>query len=300
MNGKISKNNIKTFFTYDLLKVLAVCVAFCLVFSLLFGVVEKKVEEGQRFTIMYGDDVLVGDEVNDVYSELFSEENENSFSYNVLNFETKQIVAINQSPQYLMNTYSGMHDDDVFICTVTLIENYVETYKAQDLNAYITGAFNYLYDNNFYDENGVINEDAIIANFSKKNKNNSNFKNDGVFEKAKLSEIKRIKAIFENATILKGVFENNPQIFDDEYNVLPDTGYKGNFAIKLSELKGGELLIENSFKREVKKEESAVVSYTVEGVYLLLGNKSSINGDMHYEGLTFLVNFLKKYSNLIQ
>ncbi len=299
MNGKFSKNNIKIFFTYDLLKVLAVCLAFCVLFTLIFGIVEKKVEEGQRFAILYGDDVIVGDEVQDLYSNLINKENENSFSYNILNLETKQITAVEQSPQYLMNTYSEIHDDDVFICTVTLIESYVGTYKAQDFNEYIENAFKYLYDNNFYDENGVINEDTIIENFIKKNEKDSRFKEQSVIEEAKLSEVKRIKAIFENATVLKEVFEKNPQIFDDEYNVLQNVNYTGKFAIKLSELKGGERLVENSFKREVENEETGEVTYTVDGVYLLLGNKASVNGDMHYEGLTFLVNFLKTYSNLI-
>ncbi len=301
MNGKISKNNIKIFFTYDLLKVLAVCTIFCLVFALVFGIVEKKTTEGQRFAIMYADDVIVGDDSTKLYQKLIDEESGNSFSYNILSIEPKQITVVDNNAQNLMYTYSDLHDDDVFICTETLIKDYVETHRAQDLDVFIENAFKYLYDNNFYSKSGVINEDAIIKNFVEKNKNDNRFKNDKDFEKAKQSEVKRIKAIFDNATILKGVFDKNPQIFDDKYVNLPDINYTGRFAIKLSELKGGELLIENSFKRKVENENSTEeATYTVDGVYLMLGEKSKANGDMHYEGLTYLVNFLKTYSNLIK
>ncbi len=299
MDNQILKTRIKTFFTYDLLKVLAVSIAFCIIFTLVFGIVEKKPTEGQRFTILYADDVILGDESKDLINRLVDTKNESAFSYDILKIEPKQIMVGNQSPLYLMSTYSDLCDDDVFMCTNTLISDYVETSRAEDLDKYVEKAFTYLYDNNFYSKENVINEDVIIAKFLEKYGKDSRFKKSEELELAKLEEIKRIKNIFNNATILKEVFKNNPQIFDDKYNKITSLNYEGRFAIDLGKLSGGEKHVSNAFSREVVDEKTNEVSYTADGVYLLIGNKQHKNGDLHFEGLNYLVNMLKTYSNLI-
>ncbi len=299
MDKSLLKTRIKTFLTYDLLKVLAISIAFCLVFTLVYGIVEKKPTEGQRFTILYANDLILGDESEDLIRFTVDTENENAFSYDILKVEPKKIIVGDQSPQYLMTTYSDLCDDDVFICTDTLISDYVETSRAEDLDKYVEKAFTYLYDNNFYTQENVINEDVIIAKFIKKYGKDSRFKKPEELELAKKEEVKRIKNIFNNATILKEVFANNPQIFDDKYNKISSLDYEGRFAIDLGKLSGGEKNISNAFTRKVVDEKTNKVSYTADGVYLLLGNKQYKNGDLHFEGLTYLVNMLKMYSNLI-
>lgn len=299
MDKSLLKTRIKTFFTYDLLKVLAISIAFCLLFTLVYGIVEKKPTEGQRFTILYANDLILGEESKDLIRFTINSENENAFSYDILKVDPKQIIVGDQSPQYLMTTYSDLCDDDVFICTDTLISDYVETSRAEDLDKYVEKAFTYLYDNNFYTQENVVNEDVIIAKFLERYGKDSRFKKSEELELAKKEEVKRIKNIFNNATILKEVFANNPQIFDDKYNKISLLNYEGRFAIDLGKLSGGEKNVSNAFTRKVVDEKTNKVSYTADGVYLLIGNKQYKNGDLHFEGLTYLVNMLKMYSNLI-
>ncbi len=297
MNGKITKIKIKKFFTYDLLKVIGICVILCSVFALILSAVEKKATEGQRFTVLYGDDVIIGEEETDFCESLIG--GENALSYDVLVFEPKQISSIDSSPEYYLKTYSDLCDDDVFISTESLAKAYVEGGRAQELESYIENAFEYLYDNGFYSANNVINEEAIVKSFADKYSKDARFKKSSDFEKGKQAEISRIKAIFENATVLKEVFKNNPQIFNEEYIEDGISGQIGKYLIDLGKLTGGSLNVSNSYKRRVENEETNEVTYTSNGVYLMLGNKYYKNGDMHYEGLTYLVNFLKTYSNLI-
>lgn len=299
MDKSLLKTRIKTFFTYDLLKVLAISIAFCLLFTLVYGIVEKKPTEGQRFTILYANDLILGEESKDLISFTINSENENAFSYDILKVDPKQIIVGDQSPQYLMTTYSDLCDDDVFICTDTLISDYVETSRAEDLDKYVEKAFTYLYDNNFYTQENVVNEEVIVAKFLERYGKDSRFKKSEELELAKKEEVKRIKNIFNNATILKEVFANNPQIFDDKYNKISLLNYEGRFAIDLGKLSGGEKNVSNAFTRKVVDEKTNKVSYTADGVYLLIGNKQYKNGDLHFEGLTYLVNMLKMYSNLI-
>lgn len=300
MNQELLKTKLKTFFTYDLLKVAGICLAFCTIFTLAFYIVEKKPTEGQRFTILYADDIVLGEEAKIVIENAIDQESENAFSYDVLLIEPKKIeVGTDSSAMSLLNTYSEVGDDDIFICTDTLLEHYVQTLKAEDLDSYVDRALNYLYDNGFYSKDGVIKEDAIIKTFLNKYSKDSRFKNAEDLEKGKLYEINRIKCIYNNASILKKVFAENSDIFDDTQTKIQTNGYEGRFAIDLGKLSGGEKKVFNSFKRAVVDEKSEEISYTSNGVYLLVGNKQSTNGDLHYEGLAYIVSVLKTYSNLI-
>ena len=299
MNKELFRTRLKTFFTYDLLKVAGICLGFCAVFTLAFYIAEKKPTEGQRFAILYADDVVLGEEVDNVIINAIDEESENAFSYDVLVIEPKQIEVGNESATSLLNTYSELGDDDVFICTDTLLEHYVQTTKAEDLDAYVDRAFKYLYDNGFYSTDGVINEDAIIKAFLNKYSKDSRFKKAEDLELGKQYEVKRIKAIYTNATILKRVFEENPDIFDDKQTTITSIDYTGRFAINLGKLTGGKKNVYNSFRRAVVNEDTKEVTYTADGVYLLIGNKQFKNNDLHYEGLAYIVSVLKTYSNLI-
>ena len=129
MNKELFKTRLKTFFTYDLLKVAGICLGFCVVFTLAFYIAEKKATEGQRFTILYADDLIVGEEADNVIINAIDEESENALSYDVLVIEPKQIEVGNESAMSLLNTYSELCDDDVFICTSTLLEHYVQSTK---------------------------------------------------------------------------------------------------------------------------------------------------------------------------
>ena len=297
MDNKITKTKLKTFFTYDFIKVVAVCVVLCLIFYFLYSFVEKKPTEGQRFTILYADDVVLGDESNSVLYTLNSGEDDNSFSYDILMVQPNQFTIGSYSQTYLLNTYTEVGDDDIFICADSLVVEYIESYNAQDLDSYIIDAFNYLYDNGFYTTSGQINQDKIIDNFIKKYGKDSRFKTKENLEKGKQLEIERIERIYKNATILKSVFDSHPEIFyKNEEGNLSKTG---RYAINLGKLEGGEKNTVNSFYIQQTNEETNEVKKTSNGVYLLVGNNKNINGELHFESLEYIVCMLKTYSNLI-
>ena len=296
MENQSLKNKFKIFFTYDLWKIICLAVAVCFALVVIYNIVEKKPTEGQRFSVLYGDDIIVGEEVNDFLNSITDLEAENSFSYDVLAVESKTVQSNDGTSLSVMATYADVNDDDIFISSNTLMESYVSSHRAEGYTFYLERTFNYLYDNGFYNELGEINEDKIVKSFLEKYAKDSRFKKSEELEKGKNLEIKRIKTIYENASVLKSVMQTNPEIFID-VEVEGETYYK--YALDLGKLKGGKKNLENMFKRKVINQNSGEITYTIEGVYLLIGNNSSVNGDLHYESLTYIVQLLKTYSNLI-
>ena len=120
-------------------------------------------------------------------------------------------------------------------------------------------------------------------------------------EKGKKLEVERIKAIWENANLLLGVYENHPEIFASQFNSFTwgEREIVGNFAIDLSKLTGSSNEISNAFKIAVTNEETYEVTYTVEGLYLFIGNNYDINGDLDYESLAYLRTIIEKYTNFV-
>lgn len=302
MKRRVGQNQIKTFFTYDILKVIVISIIVCLILTIAFNAVEDKPSEGQRFSIIYDDDLDLGEESDIVLQNAIEGDKANAFSYEVLALDRKSlVVADNSTPEFTLKTYVEINDDDILYCSNVLAKYYLENAYAENYDAYIESALNYLYTNEFYSRDGVINEQKIIDNFLVQYKKDNRFKSKEEKENGKQLEIARIKAIYNNATTLKRVFESHPEIFSDEYTKYEwgETLVEGRFAIDLSKLTGGEYNLEKAVKREVKNEETGDISYVTSNIYLMVGNKFDVNGHLHYESLAYVVSVIKCYTNWI-
>ncbi len=300
MKNRAGKSQIKTFFTYDIIKVIAISAIVCLILTVLFNAVAQKPSEGQRFSIIYDNQLSLGDDYNLAIADAMDLDNDYGFSYDVLDFDVKKLtVADNSSPSYTLQTYVEIYDDDVLYCTDELASFYLINAYAQNFDTYIDGALNYLYDNGFYSQSGEINEQKIIDNFVSKFSKDNRFRKKDQLENGKQQEIKRIKALYYNAITLKRVIEAHPEMFSDKYSEYEwgENIVKGNFAIDLSKLTGGANSLEKAVK--LKIDNDGEVSYTTENIYLMLGNNLDVNGHLHYEGLAYVISVLKCYTNWI-
>lgn len=302
MNNKITKRRIITFFTYDFLKVVAIAVIVCLVINIIFGVVSDKPSKGQILCILYSDDLIVGSDANKPLEKAkYNKDANKGYSYELVDIDAKQLFAGDTSSFSMLNTYAQIGEDDFLITSDNLARGYLEAFYAEDFDLYIENALKYLYDNNFYDESGNFNQQAVESYFDVTYKKDKRFKTSKQIEEGKIQEIKRIKTIYNNATLLKSVFKDNPQIFAENYFefTIQNITFNGRYAIDVSKLSGGEFKVENAFKRAVVNTENNEVTYTSEGIYLMLGDNEDVNGHLHYENLSYLVGFLEAFSNLI-
>ena len=114
MKNRAGKSQIKTFFTYDIIKVIAISAIVCLILTVLFNAIAQKPSEGQRFSIIYDNQLSLGDDYNLAISDAMDLDNDYGFSYDVLDFDVKKLtVADNSSPSYTLQTYVEIYDDDV-------------------------------------------------------------------------------------------------------------------------------------------------------------------------------------------
>ena len=308
MDNKITRSRLKTFFVYDLVKLVACVLIVVVILLVIFNAIAKKPTNGQDYFLMLGDDIIVSKEGNKLLNDVkTSNYNDYGFSYDILRVNNMQIDPTGYSSGYLMNTYVELGEDDAFIVADTegdgLYENYVSSYFAVEIFDYIENAINYVKSNGFIDENGNFNEEKIENNFFKTRGNDSRFETEKLYKSGVQNEIKRIKSIYKNAVVLKTVLQNHPELLYKKEQVLYNNEVikEGYFAINLEKLNGnGENVISNAFTRAiVTDEELGTVEYTVSGVVLLVGNNFNENNDLDYESLAFINKIINKYSTFI-
>ena len=301
MKVKITKTKIQTFFTYDFWKVVAISVLVCFVLVICINCSEEKPTLGQEFTCLYSEDIILGEDSATVLYYAGYAGEPYAFSYDITNIKSRQIQAGDQGQESSLSTFVDLYEDDIFICTDSLASKYLESSYAQSFESYVNGAFEYLYSNNFYSRDGVINETAIVDNFVNNYKKDNRFKTEENINLGKELEIARIKTLYSNATILKNVIENHAYIFSDTLTKYEWAGntFTGKFAIELGKLKGGEYNVLNGFQRKVKNSETGEVSHTADGVYLFIGFNAEQNGHLHYESMAYIIALLKMYTNII-
>lgn len=70
MDNKITRSRLKTFFEYDLVKLIALVLGVVLALYFIFGAVAKKPTDGQDYFLMIGDDVIVDTEGKGLLNEV--------------------------------------------------------------------------------------------------------------------------------------------------------------------------------------------------------------------------------------
>ncbi len=298
MNNKLNKTRLKNFFVYDLLKTVIITVLIGVLLFWAFNLVKVEPSNGQRFVALISHDIYIGDESDTLLRTTCENGAENfGFSYDILNAQYSAITDTN--PRSDLISKRDIYDDDIFISTEELAEIFVST-GAISFDAYIEQAKKYL--NKFLDESGQVVEEKVVANFNKTRLKDNRFKTNSEIQKGIDYEIKRINGLKRNIETLESVFKNNPQIFSDKFK---DAGFDEGkntygYAIELSKLEQKEgKNVQNAFMVE-KKNEQGEVYYTTEGIYLMVGSNEDTDGDLFFEPMAFILNFINTYTDYIK
>ena len=302
MVNKITGKRLKNVIVYDGLKIILLSVIICIIAVLVFNAITKKPSDGQDFKLIVDDELITGDDTNPFFAELFSNGVENGgYSYETLKGELMYLKGNDESPKSYMlnNVYADIAQDDVCVLAEDTYLGYVSRNNAIDLLQYVDGALNYLTSEGLCDLNGVFNVDKVNAYFDRTRGKDSRFKTEEQIKKGKEDELKRLKAIYNNATKLKNCFQAHPELLDQRTFTYGGVEITGKFALVLDKFDGNnDRRIENLFKRAYK-DEGGEVKYTTQGIYIAIGNNSIENGDLFYENLAFLYTLINTYSTYL-
>ena len=304
MVNKITGKRLKNLISYDWLKMLALSVIVCIVVILIFNAFAKKPSDGQDFRLVIDQDVIVeGDEIKGVFDTLFDGGVEKGgFSYETLQGQVVYLRGNDESPKsYILGgVYAELNQDDVNILLEDVYLEYIAQNNAVKIDEYLISAKQFLLDNGLCNSLGEFDADKVNSYFETTRGKDTRFKTAEQIKKGKEDELKRLKAIWNNATALQKCFEEHPELLDERTYLFGTYENTGKFAINLSKLNGNSesgKYIENLFKRSYVKDDQTL--YTVEGIYLTVGQTSDADGDLFYEKLAFLYTLIKTYSTFI-
>lgn len=304
MVNKITGKRLKNLISYDWLKMLALSVIVCIVVILIFNAFAKKPSDGQDFRLVIDQDVIVeGDEIKGVFDTLFDGGvEEGGFSYETLQGQVVYLRGNDESPKsYILGgVYAELNQDDVNILLEDVYLEYIAQNNAVKIDEYLISAKQFLLDNGLCNSLGEFDVNRVNSYFETTRGKDTRFKTAEQIKKGKEDELKRLKAIWNNATALQKCFEEHPELLDERTYLFGAYENTGKFAINLSKLNGNSesgKYIENLFKRSYVKDDQTL--YTVEGIYLTVGQTSDADGDLFYEKLAFLYTLIKTYSTFI-
>lgn len=304
MVNKITGKRLKNLIAYDGVKIAVLSVIVCLIVILIFNAFAKKPSNGQDFRLIVDEDILVGDDMGGIFDNLFDGGVENGgFSYETLQGQLVYLRSNDESPKnyVLSSIYTELNHDDVCVLTEEIYVEYVSFHNAVKIDVYVDSAKQFLIDNGLCNIDGVFNEDNVNAYFEKTRGKDSRFKTTAQKKEGKANELKRLKAIWNNATALQNCFALHPELLDEREYTYGNFTTKGYFAIKVGALNGNEQAgnsVENLFKRSYE-DKSGNKGYTTDGIYIALGNNPDADGDLFYEKLAFLYTLIKTYSTYI-
>ena len=304
MVNKITGKRLKNLISYDWLKMLALSVIVCIVVILIFNAFAKKPSDGQDFRLVIDQDVIVEeDEIKGVFDTLFDGGvEEGGFSYETLQGQVVYLRGNDESPKsYILGgVYAELNQDDVNILLEDVYLEYIAQNNAVKIDEYLISAKQFLLDNGLCNSLGEFDVNRVNSYFETTRGKDTRFKTAEQIKKGKEDELKRLKAIWNNATALQKCFEEHPELLDERTYLFGAYENTGKFAINLSKLNGNSesgKYIENLFKRSYVKDDETL--YTVEGIYLTVGQTSDADGDLFYEKLAFLYTLIKTYSTFI-
>ena len=310
MKLKLTKSRLKTFFTYDAIKIVAAVFITVLLLWIILNALAKKPTNGQDFFMMVADDVIISDEARALPDGVKNGGGKYKFSYDVLNVNTLVINPAGYSSAYMMNTYCELGEDDVFICTDdgenSLYNQYTDLYWGEDIKTYASDALGFLSDNGLIDENGDFTDKNVESYFLKTRKKDARFRKKAAQQKGVSDEKERLKSVYDNAKALLKALDEHPELLYDEKEVKINDNLtvKGNFAINLGALDGspalnGKKTITDLFARNAYDENGSVTEVTADKVLLLVGRNEQDEGDLYYESLAFINYLLYEYSTFL-
>ncbi|MBR5439025.1 MAG: hypothetical protein IKV61_02290 [Clostridia bacterium] len=307
MNNKITKQRLKTFLVYDLVKMVAITTIVLLCVIIIFNYFGKRPSEGQTFSVLIdGSEVITGDGEEDFYSKVTNGREDKYYyglSYNILDGNVTTISPSSANPmETLVQTYTQLKDDDVVIAGKTVATYYLGRGSAMNFDTFISDFNSFLYVNNgFYASEASsvedINVEAVKTYFLKTYAKDARFLSESQKQKGIEQEIERIKGFKTNSDLFKKLLEVCPNIVATEQELssftLGGIEFSGKYALNLGAL-GNDFI--NVYKTEQAGNEEE--PYSTNGVYLLLGNRTE--GDAMFETLSFILTLAKEYSNVLE
>ena len=302
MVNKITKQRLKNVIFYDGIKIVAVSVILCIVLILIFNAFAKKPSNGQDFKLIIDENIIVGDDIRGLMDNLFESGTENGgFSYETLQGETIYLRSNDESPKeyVLNNVYAELYQDDVCVLEEEIYLQYVARNNAVDLVDYVKDAKAFLINEGLCNASGEFDTDSVNSYFERTRSNDSRFRTSEKIKQAKEDELKRLQAIWRNATLLEACFVAHPELLDEQTFTIGEYTKTGKFALKIDVFDGKDgKYVESLFKRSYLDENEETV-YTTSGIYIALGNNLQNNGDLFYENLAFLYTLINTYSTFI-
>ena len=309
MNNKITKQRLKTFLVYDLVKMVAITTIVLLCVIIIFNWVGKRPNESQTFSVLIDNvEVITGDGEEAFYEKVTYGNNGNGrygLSYEVLAGNVTQITPSSASPmETLVQTYIGTGDDDILIAGKTIATYYLGRGAAMEIEEEFIGLLtDFLCDDNgFYssmqDDVEDINVQAVEEYFKKTRDKDTRYITAKQKEEGIKQEIERIKGYKTNADLFLKLLEVCPDILATEdyltsYN-LGGVTFNGTYALNLGAL-GSDFINVYKTKQTINDEEVD----TTNGVYLLLGKRSVSDNDAMFETLAFILTLAEDYSNVL-
>ena len=184
-------------------------------------------------------------------------------------------------------------EDDMVVMGEELYLYYVKNNYATDIPTFINGAIDYVVSNGFI-VNGEFSMNAIRDYFYRTRAKDKRFKTNAQKEQGVIYEYNRITALYKQAVALKLVFEEHPELLDEQTFDYYGVSKTGKYGLKLSALTGTEKDIKNLFCRRIEEGDTAY--YTADGIYISFGENKEETGDLYYETLAFLYELIYKYT----
>ena len=299
MVNKITKKRLKTFIQYDAVKALLAAVLACVFFVLVFNGFGKQPSDGQSFKVIVDANISIGEDFVTLSESLkHSDNNNDGFSYEILSYEKINLYGTDETPapSNLLTNYVPLSYDDVCVLTQTVLDVYLKNGCAKELNQYINEAL--IYTSQFL-VNGEFDEQKVYNYFDSTRGKDVRFKTAEQKQKGKENELKRIKAIYNNATALKECFEKHPELlYNASYELLGET-FEGAYAINFGKLVGKDgAKAENLFNTNTVINGNEEIT-TTDGIFVVVGDTYDKTGDLFFEPLAFLVNLIKSYTNYL-
>ncbi len=328
MDNRITKSRLSRVLSYDWLKILIMMVAIIFVWSLAYTVGAPRISEGQKFELyVYDCDFSKNTSESKI---LYDAQNAGVFSYDVLDFDSRQFTEDYFGT--IMQAATSVNEGDVMVLSdfetdiesnSSVFRSFADTYYhiLSDYGELCADAKNYCLKNLFVQENNgeySLNESSIEKYFYKRMQKDPRFRTDEKKAAGVKYEIERIKNVWNNALVLEDVLKNHSEVFvsykryvqalaaassdeeKQEYQKYVDSGKEKLCAIDLGKLSGGEKNITELFSHSVYKEdengELQLDSAGADGIVMCVFDYGD-QPDLKYESIAFVNYIFKTYSD---
>ena len=299
MKIKITKEKLKTFLTYESVKIIAVCLVVCFALYIVFNALSTKPSYGQEIYVLYEDGIGEGQDLENVIVSLMTKPKEGekkaNFSYEVLKVNKTGMDPSGYTTEYILTkVHAAMFEDDVVVATKNLYESYVYGNFAVDIPTYLSGAIAFCVDNGLCNQNGEFSRQAVEDYFYRTREKDKRFKTSEQLASGVDYEYQRVTALYAYATELIEVFNAHPELLDEKSFDFYGTQKTGKYGLIMGALSPDA----KSLFYHVDADSDSP-DYTANGIYIAFGDNADENGDLNYECIPLLYEIINRYTTYL-